>query len=85
MSAALYAVPMGTSCSTQCAVISSAGRLEVHSATMPLISAPRAARSASVANRGSSARSGRPMARHRREKLASDPATMQTKKPSAVG
>ena len=76
---------MGTSCSTQRVVISSAVRLDVQAATRPLISSPRAARSAKVAKRASPANSGWPMAAHSRAKLASEPATMHTKKPSAVG
>ena len=44
-----------------------------------------AALSARVVKRGSVRRSGRSMARQRRPKLASDPATTQTKRPSAVG
>ena len=54
----------------------------VHSATMPLITSPWAARSASLVKRGSSSRSGRSIALHRRGKLASDPATMHTYLPS---
>jgi hypothetical protein len=51
---------------------------------MSLISSEPAARLASVDHRGSSNRSGRAMAAQSREKLASEPATMQTKRPSAV-
>ena len=75
---ALYAVPTGTSCSTQRAVTCSAVSPDVQAATSPLISSPWAARSASVANRGSLTRSGRSMAAQRRLKFASEPATMQT-------
>ena len=44
---------------------------------------PRA--SASFANRGSSTRSGRSIASHRRAKFVSEPATMHTYLPSRVG
>ena len=59
-----------------------ASSVAVHSATMPLISSPCAARSASFVKRGSSSRSGRSIALHSREKLASEPATMHTYLPS---